>query len=476
MSKIKMKLLMVVVLVGVFSSVSSADWDEGNPSKMDYVYLPDLSVNGTDVNVSDGLILIDDFICAESGLILDVHIWGSWLNDVKPNGDPDNVTFYLSIHSNNNGQPSELLWWDHFGSDRFTSRLYAEDLSEGWMQPDNGSYIFPGDSQCWQYNFYIDPEEAFEQEWDTRYWLDVQAMPGNETAKFGWKTTAIDAPETGNWARWNSDKSPWDPGYDPWDTWMLLIYGLDHPYAGQGVNFSFVITSDLQPEELDWGDAPYFPGSGGYPTLVGNNGASHIIDGPWLGDGASIPDAEADGQPDPNALGDDNDGNDDEDGVDISVLTQGVTAYITVRTGGGGGMLDAWIDWNGDKTWQHSSEQVFAGYLTDGPHIIQITPPANAVVGQSFARFRFSRTGGLLPTGPADNGEVEDYEVRIDCNSCANLDDSGLIDWGDFSVFAGSWLWSGPPGGNIADMNCDGIVNWGDFSVFAAQWLGSCPG
>ena len=29
----------------------------------------------------------------------------------------------------------------------------------------------------------------------------------------------------------------------------------------------------------------------------------------------------------------------------------------------------------------------------------------------TFARFRFSTTGGLSPTGPAPDGEVEDYQL-----------------------------------------------------------------
>ena len=63
-------------------------------------------------------------------------------------------------------------------------------------------------------------------------------------------------------------------------------------------------------QPLDFGDAPEYP----YPTLAANDGARHVIvaGGPLMG---TAPDAEPDGQQDPNALGDDNDGNDDEDGV-----------------------------------------------------------------------------------------------------------------------------------------------------------------
>ncbi len=73
----------------------------------------------------------------------------------------------------------------------------------------------------------------------------------------------------------------------------------------------------------DRGDAP----DGAYPTLLANNGASHLITGGvYLG--ASVDD-EADGQPDATATSDDNDGNDDEDGVVFTPpLIPGSTANV----------------------------------------------------------------------------------------------------------------------------------------------------
>jgi len=59
--------------------------------------------------------------------------------------------------------------------------------------------------------------------------------------------------------------------------------------------------------ELDYGDAP-----DSYSTVAASNGARHVVGSLYLG--ASV-DADADGQPDATATGDDTDGNDDEDGV-----------------------------------------------------------------------------------------------------------------------------------------------------------------
>jgi hypothetical protein len=171
----------------------------------------------------------------------------------------------------------------------------------------------------------------------------------------------------------------------------------------------------VQVAEPDLGDAP----DPTYPTLFASNGASHrIMPGPWLGGPFDNPDAEPDGQPDPNALGDDLlDGNYDENGVVFPQLVVGQLATVQVTVGsalGGGGVVEAWIDWNGDGTWQDPAEKVFAGPLPFGPNSISVTPPAGSTNGWTFARFRISSQGGLAPTGPAPDGEVEDYQVYLD--------------------------------------------------------------
>ena len=159
--------------------------------------------------------------------------------------------------------------------------------------------------------------------------------------------------------------------------------------------------------ELDFGDAP-----APFPTLLADDGARHqIVDGVYLGNAI---DAESDGQPDATATGDDNAGTRDEDGVTLpSHLLPGWAASITV-VASAQGKLDAWIDFNGDGVWQ-ASEKVFDSVdLVSGSNTLTIDMPSDAVPGMSFARFRFSTAGGLLPTGLAPDGEVEDYQVRID--------------------------------------------------------------
>ncbi len=167
-------------------------------------------------------------------------------------------------------------------------------------------------------------------------------------------------------------------------------------------------------EELDFGDAlDLYPMMQGYPTMLERDGARHVIGGPWLGDSSDASDAEQNGQPEPLALGDDNlDANDDEDGVQIPVLLTGQTGSATVEVSGGGGYVDAWIDFDLNFIWD-ADELVHSAWLGNGIHTITFPLNPDAVAGQTFARFRISTQGGLAPTGLASDGEVEDHVVSV---------------------------------------------------------------
>ena len=193
----------------------------------------------------------------------------------------------------------------------------------------------------------------------------------------------------------------------------------DLPFNGPA-NDGEVEDYEVEIEGIDFGDAPDDPEiPDDYPTLLASNGAHHQIrPGFYLGNGV---DGEPDGQPDPNALGDDNDilyppVNDDEDGVIFSTmpLIACQKAKITV-TASDSGMLDAWIDFNDYGDWNDPDEQIFAAqHLMPGANTLTFTVPCDATpTPQTFARFRFSSMGGLPFDGPADDGEVEDYEVEI---------------------------------------------------------------
>ena len=123
----------MLLLVFVVSS-AQADWDPGDPYKMHYPQLPDLNTTGMDVlanapypgaTTPTAKLLADDWQCSASGPVTDIHIWGSWLEDVLPTrqqddqiiDDPENVAFRLSIFSDipagaagGYSRPGEKLW------------------------------------------------------------------------------------------------------------------------------------------------------------------------------------------------------------------------------------------------------------------------------------------------------------------------------------------------------------------------------
>jgi hypothetical protein len=403
-------LLLFALAVLALPLATFADWDPTEASK--WVQFPDLTTLGVDVNASGPFILADDFRCTVTGPITDIHFWGSWLNDYV-----SDAVFTLSIHadipadslSGTYSMPGEVLWYRTFYPGEYTVRTWAQGIYEGWMDPPQG-YIFPGDHICFQYNFFIQEAEAFIQQGSTTrpmvYWLDVHAEPMMAGALFGWKSSA---------EHWNDD-AVWGQGIEPYyGPWNELRYPPGHELYGRSMDLAFVITT-LDQEQLDWGDAPDSPLAPGYPTLAINGGANHLIvaGGPWLGDATDNPDGEIDGQPTPAALGDDANGTDDEDGVTMPGLVIGKAVNITYEISGAPGCVDAWIDFNGDQTWQDPAERILGTIpLPPGIYTFPVTAPAGSVVGRTFARFRISSGGLLPPTGGAPDGEVEDLRVNI---------------------------------------------------------------
>jgi hypothetical protein len=379
---------------------------------------------GMDINASKSTILADDFLCTTNGPITNIVVWGSWSNNVLPVGGATNLSFTLSIHADvpagtggtNWSRPGTVLWITNFLAGRFQATNAFDVYYEGWLSPSRTNYLYPGDWTCWRYSFPIDPAGAFVQTGSVRqpivYWLDVRAyqMPG--TANFGWKTT------TNHWG----DDAVWGTGSEPYQgPWYELRYPPQHPLAGQSVDLAFAIlggTTSAPPEPADFGDAPDSLQAPGYPTLLAHNGARHAIVGgaPYFADaaGGDAPDAEADGQPDATATGDDVDANgDDEDGVTIPVLQVGVAANITGFLAVGG-WVDAWVDWNGDGDWNDAGENIYSGLVGAGAFGLPVIAPG-PYVGQTFARFRVHTGAAALPVdGPANDGEVEDHLVTIE--------------------------------------------------------------
>ncbi|MDY6989672.1 MAG: choice-of-anchor Q domain-containing protein [Thermodesulfobacteriota bacterium] len=174
-------------------------------------------------------------------------------------------------------------------------------------------------------------------------------------------------------------------------------------------------------EFVDFGDLP-----DGYGTLLASNGAFHRIDGlTYLG---LTVDAENDGQPDADALGDDNNGtSDDEDGVTIDPVIPGAMfgVYITASTAG---YVFMWCDFNGSGSWD-AGELVFDEEpVGSGPNTLEANAPSDIVSSTLAVRVRFVVAADQIsaPVGYAPSGEVEDYLVAI--IRTATLSTSGVSD------------------------------------------------
>ena len=194
---------------------------------------------------------------------------------------------------------------------------------------------------------------------------------------------------------------------------------------GNTSEFSQAIAVEVPTDRLDFGDAP-----AALPTLLADEGAHHVIlPGFHLGSSA---DPDEDGQPSDGADGDDLDGSDDDDGVVFATpLVAGRPAVVEV-TASGEGRLDAWIDFDGNGNWDGDEEQIFSNMLLlPGRNTLFFSTATSAIVTDpTYARFRFSSTGGLSSRGLAIDGEVEDYAVAITAGPAAPvaLDDETTTD------------------------------------------------
>ncbi|BDM78598.1 DUF4347 domain-containing protein [Acaryochloris marina] len=173
--------------------------------------------------------------------------------------------------------------------------------------------------------------------------------------------------------------------------------------------------SDIQ--VIDFSDAP---STYGVPSHAGTAVTTLRLGTARDGDSGPIPSADA--------LGDDNNGSDDEDGVTLAPLNASDTSYsiqasslsVTNSTGGPA-TLHAWVDFDGNGTFdsdEYTSQPVQNGISSpDGA----LTWSGAGVSGMSggtttYARFRITTDGGInanTPGGFARDGEVEDHALAI---------------------------------------------------------------
>jgi hypothetical protein len=193
---------------------------------------------------------------------------------------------------------------------------------------------------------------------------------------------------------------------------------------------------------LDYGDLP-----DSYMTLLESNGPRHIInpDQPLLL-GKEV-DLDQDGQPDSQAKGDDNNGIDDEDGVQIPrMIFAGEKAILLVDVVNATGLpayVYGFIDWDNSGTLGDIESEISFLQLAPGNHedvMLMFKTPDETIIPLNqplAARFRIGTVQDQVstPKGFAENGEVEDYFVNVKGVDFGDLPDiQDGVSGGDYST------------------------------------------
>lgn len=215
---------------------------------------------------------------------------------------------------------------------------------------------------------------------------------------------------------------------------------------------------------MDFGDAPP-----GYPVTLAQDGARHASDSPLrLGTARTL---ETIGIPHPTASL----AAEADDGVSApavwtkeSIVTLTITVSADCR-------LDAWVDWQNDGNWGGQTaiaarDRIASAYpLAAGPNILTVFVPEYAAVGSTAARFRVSLGGGLEPTGPAPEGEVEDCPVAI---GTALLPTEPQLDFYAPTGLPTAIRWTGNPAYCSQIEASSDLVSWAAVSILRGESAG----
>ncbi len=184
-----------------------------------YVQSPNI-FGGFDV-LNNPYVLADDFVCTNTGPLSDIHLWGSWLNDLA---QTNSITFWLGIYDdvpvgtgNTFSHPgTNLLWQQWFNPGEYAESIWTNNAQELFLDP-GPSNALSSDSVVWYYCFY--PTNAFQQTGTTNnaktYWLSAYAQFPVGASKYGWKTTTTVLKDTSVHAIWPGSPPIANPGWTP---------------------------------------------------------------------------------------------------------------------------------------------------------------------------------------------------------------------------------------------------------------------
>lgn len=230
------KLIGLICVVGLAGPVL-AHWSPEDGHKMHFPQLPDPA--GWDVDATFPLVLADDWQCAATGYVDDIHFWGQWRNGNLG----EIVSFTLRIYADipadppAHSRPGALLWeWE---TSDFIGLCLPPGPDEGWYAPSVPEVITGHDNEYCIYNI-TDIPNPFRQEAGTIYWLSISATVADPvTTRWGWKSTQD---------HWNDD-AVWaeDPTFD----WAELY---TPPDLIESLDLAFVINGrPAIPAVTGWG-------------------------------------------------------------------------------------------------------------------------------------------------------------------------------------------------------------------------------
>lgn len=210
-----LRTMTLCALVGLFfaAAPAAADWYTGDGHKMHFPQLPDPF--GWDVNGVTPMMLADDWQCSETGPVTDIHVWGSWHQDIPGVITEVRVGIYDNIpedptNPDSYSQPGALLWAQSFG----TSQLAIIDPygsgDQGWYDPATGVVLQNDHSNFHQINI-ENITDPFIQTFDEIYWLEYSVMV-EDGAQWGWKTSLDHFMDN---AVWSQPGVGWQELYDP---------------------------------------------------------------------------------------------------------------------------------------------------------------------------------------------------------------------------------------------------------------------
>jgi hypothetical protein len=186
-------------------------------------------------------VLADDFLCTSTGPISDIHLWGSWLNNLH--GTVTN--FWIGIYSDvpavtnfskgtvTPSHPGLLLWQQPFSFGQY-AETPGPTGQEYFYNPTNNMTL-GGDTQAWYYCFY--PTNPFVQQGTaanpTNYWLAVRAQLLPEASMFGWKSSLVPYHDAAVWGTVNAVGLPngdWQSMTNPLNNQQIdLSFKLETP-------------------------------------------------------------------------------------------------------------------------------------------------------------------------------------------------------------------------------------------------------